>query len=94
MPLASLNTLPFSLEIISASRSLSATIISNALRKISPRKRGAVFAQDLNALLAASIAARQCASGATATFAIIDSSLGSVTAIVDWPSCHLPSINS
>ncbi|CAB4955107.1 unannotated protein [freshwater metagenome] len=93
-PLASLKTFPFSLEIISASRSDSATIISNALRRISPRTRGAVFAQVLNALLAASIAAAHCASLATATFAITDSSLGSVTAIVDWPSIHLPSINS
>ena len=55
-PLASLNTLPFSLEMISANRSASATIISNALRNISARRRGAVLDQVLKAREAASTA--------------------------------------
>ena len=64
-PLASVNTLPFSLETISASRSASATIISNALRKTSPRTRGAVFDQLLNARAAASTASAHSLSDET-----------------------------
>ena len=91
-PLASVNTLPFSLETISANRSASATIISNAFRKISPRMRGAVFAQLLNARSAASTASAHSLSDETCTLAITDSSLGSITAKVDEPLTHLPSI--
>ncbi|CAB4761161.1 unannotated protein [freshwater metagenome] len=87
-PLASVSTLPFSLETIVAIESASATMISNALRKISERTRGAVFAQSAAARSAAATAASHCSGPATATSAITEPSLGSVTGIVAMPSTH------
>ncbi|CAB4370688.1 unannotated protein [freshwater metagenome] len=87
-PFASVSTLPFSLETMVAIASASATMISNALRKISERTRGAVFAQSAAARSAAATAASHCSGPAMATSAITEPSLGSVTAIVAMPSTH------
>ena len=76
-PRASGIAFPFSREIIVAIASLSAVINSNALRKISERYLGAVFAHAFAAPSAAAIAASHCASPARATSAITEPSLGS-----------------
>jgi hypothetical protein len=64
---------------ISAKVSFSAVRISKALRRISPRTRGAVAAHPGSALSAASTASRQSASLAIANSAIVLPSEGSVT---------------
>ena len=57
--------------------SASAVIISNALRKISARTRGALLAHEAAALSAAARAASHSLSPARATSAITEPSLGS-----------------
>ena len=76
-PRASGIALPFSREINVAITSFSAVINSKALRNISERYLGAVFAHAFAAASAAAIAASHCASPARDTSAITEPSLGS-----------------
>ena len=91
-PRASGIAFPFSREIKVAISSISAVIISNALRRISERTRGAVAAHSTATASAAAIAASHCASLAIATSAITEPSLGSITGTVLAPGTHCPFI--